>query len=103
MKLKSCLVVVLFALSGCADGESAAQDAVRAALKDPDSAKFGEFTKAKTSDGVVLGCMTVNAKNSMGGYTGNQQASLGLIDGKWTVGGLSEVSHSECVAKISSK
>ena len=50
---------------------------VRAQLKDPDSAKFSEvtFNRAKGA-----GCGYVNAKNSMGGYTGASHFVL-LKDG----------------------
>lgn len=50
---------------------------VRARLKDPDSAKFSEvtFNAAKGA-----GCGYVNAKNSMGGYTGTSHFVL-LKDG----------------------
>jgi hypothetical protein len=55
-------------LAGC--GHQAAVEArVKGHLKDPDSAKFSQLNISK--DGSV-GCGFVNAKNSMGGYTGDQ-------------------------------
>jgi hypothetical protein len=59
-------------LTACSD-EPNARKAVLAELKDPDSAKFGEFTKSEDSD---MACYTVNAKNSLGGYIGNQEAFI---------------------------
>ena len=44
------------------------KDEVRRNLKDPDSAKFGDYhLNSKTG----RGCIEVNAKNDMGGYTGD--------------------------------
>lgn len=49
-----------------------AQRAVKAELKDPDSAKFHGLRPLKGFDGKVNGyCGWVNAKNSYGGYTGD--------------------------------
>ncbi|HHH0485780.1 TPA: hypothetical protein ACPZO0_002151 [Yersinia enterocolitica] len=56
------------------------EDAIRNELKDPDSAKFSEFTAPRKEVMVnnrkfVYGyssCVFVNAKNSYGGYTGKQ-------------------------------
>ncbi|CNG79202.1 hypothetical protein [Yersinia frederiksenii] len=56
------------------------EDAIRNELKDPDSAKFSEFTTPRKEVMVnnrkfVYGyssCVFVNAKNSYGGYTGKQ-------------------------------
>ena len=48
-----------------------AQRAVKAELKDPDSAKFRGVRPLKGRDGQVNGyCGWVNAKNGYGGYTG---------------------------------
>jgi hypothetical protein len=67
--------------------------AVLAILKDPDSAKFGEFTQINE----VRACMTVNAKNSMGGYVGDQQAFLRKEGGKWMGYILEGATHDWCV------
>lgn len=46
------------------------QDAVRALLKDPESARFdGDFFH-RGADNVPMACGWVNAKNGFGGYTG---------------------------------
>lgn len=44
----------------------------RQALKDPESARFGTIAGAQTPDGNISVCGLVNAKNSFGGYTGEQ-------------------------------
>ncbi|CAN7649888.1 hypothetical protein LJR039_005017 [Pseudorhodoferax sp. LjRoot39] len=48
----------------------AAQRAVRATLKDPDSAQFKEVYANYTEAFDLVACGSVNAKNSVGGYTG---------------------------------
>ena len=48
--------------------EDKVKDLVRSALKDPDSAKFGNITYTK---GVI--CGNVNSKNSFGGYGGMRE------------------------------
>jgi hypothetical protein len=53
-------------------------------LKDPSSAQFGEFTKY--GDHGSYSCLSVNSKNTFGGYTGVQQATLKKnINEKWRV------------------
>ena len=86
-------------VAGCGD-ESAAQKAVRANLNDPDSAKFGKFTSTKKANSETA-CLTVNAKNSMGGYTGDQQAALIKVEGEWQVIAINEVDHAGCIKVIS--
>lgn len=48
----------------------AAQRAVRASLKDPDSAQFKGVRANYTEEFGVVACGRVNAKNELGGYTG---------------------------------
>lgn len=52
--------------------------AVRARLKDPESARFGEMRAAKDSEGRITVCGYANAKNSFGGYVGMSPFSGGL-------------------------
>lgn len=80
-------------LQGCRASESDAQQVVRDGLKDPGSAKFGAFSQI----GDRLGCMTVNSKNSLGGYTGDRQALLRKVDGKWVFYSVVNVSHKACI------
>lgn len=102
-------VIALMALSmsGCGDKsvspaqvteEDKMQAAVRASLKDPDSAKFGKMTQVNERKA----CLTVNAKNALGGYTGDQQAYLMKSESKWEVfqieGGLG---HEGCIEIMS--
>ncbi|QEY64962.1 hypothetical protein FXN65_23945 [Metapseudomonas lalkuanensis] len=69
------LLVVL--LSGCDSEASRVEDLVRENLKDPTSAQFKEIRKSK--DGTYF-CGEVNAKNSMGGYTGFTGFAVGPMD-----------------------
>ena len=87
-------------VAGCGE-ESAVQKAVRARLKDPDSAKFGKGTFVKGRTGDSYACFTVNSKNSMGGYTGDQQAALMKAEGEWHVASIEKVDHASCVKVIS--
>lgn len=51
-----------------------AQEAVRAELKDPESARFGETAATIVLPSIGAVCFgTVNAKNSFGGYVGEQK------------------------------
>ena len=58
------------------DQISRARAAVLAALKDPDSARFGEFRRGRPG----FLCGTVNARNPLGGYTG-PRAFFWSVDG----------------------
>ncbi len=51
---------------------AALQDGVRASLKDPTSAQFGQHKAGSNAKGGTIVCGWVNAKNSYGGYTGKQ-------------------------------
>lgn len=84
MKMKMLLVVLISLcfslLTGCSSDEAEIKKAVRERLKDPDSAKFGKLTQINEN----LACITVNSRNSMGGYSGDQQAAViraGVIEG----------------------
>lgn len=84
---------VCLALPGCDRDKSGAEDAVLETLKDPDSARFGEFYyNPKTKKG----CLTVNAKNAMGGFTGDQQAYVVNMDGKWASLFIEDTSQEVC-------
>lgn len=89
-------------LTACGGAESDARKAVLGRLKDPDSAKFGKFTQVNEKSA----CLTVNARNSMGGYTGDQQASLIKQENAWIVLVIYELSHEMCIdimKKVSEK
>jgi hypothetical protein len=92
------IVIAIFTSNAQAlfdSSESLARAAVLKALKDPDSAKFGKFTQVGN-----YACLTVNARNSLGGYTGDQQAILVKITDEWRVAGIEKVAHSSCVEAI---
>lgn len=96
--IRTLLLTVGFSmlLFGCGNVESDAEKAVLGRLKDPGSAKFGQFTQV-TENGA---CLTVNARNSMGGYTGNQQARLKMVNKKWEVIDIDEKSHDRCISFV---
>ena len=84
-------------LSACSSAESDAKKAVSDSLKDPSSAKFGEFTLVNDK-----ACLTVNARNGFGGYTGDQQALLLKAENTWLVVTIEKnATHNECVKVIS--
>lgn len=88
------------------DAVAKAKDAVRDALKDPDSAQFrnsGQFFKTLHNYGLyAVGdpetlwalCIEVNAKNSYGGYTGYQNWLVKFRNG-YAVSGDQGVMHAE--------
>lgn len=89
---KLCALAIPLALAACS-GKSGAEKAVRDVLKDPDSAKFGEFYfNSKTGKA----CLTTNAKNSMGGYTGDSQSQLVKDKDGWHYAGDVEETHADC-------
>lgn len=90
---KLALFGMLALLSACDRNRSGAEDAVRGALIDPDSAKFGEFY---FNEKTQRGCLAVNAKNSMGGYTGEQQAYVEKTDDGWVAMRTSAIPSSLC-------
>jgi hypothetical protein len=83
----------LTSLVACNGAKSGAEAAVRESLKDPGSAKFGDFYY---NDEKKRGCLTVNARNSMGGYTGDQQAYVQRGDSGWEVYGIAEITQTMC-------
>lgn len=86
------VLAALTLLGGCGE-EKAAQEAVLKALNDPDSAKFGEFYYNPATG---KGCIGVNAKNAMGGYTGEKQVELVKATDGWAAVGDMEFSHEDC-------
>ena len=101
----SVIRILLFAISflislpALSDTESELKRAVIASLKDPDSAKFGKFTLVTPT----RACMGVNARNSFGGYTGEQQAYLVKESGTWLVASIDkDLSHELCIQVMSS-
>jgi hypothetical protein len=77
--------------------EPECKKAVLKSLNDPDSAKFGKLTVEG-----ARACLTVNARNSLGGYTGDQQAILQVEDNgfEWKVLDITQLSHESCVKVI---
>lgn len=75
-----------------ADEWSRAQDALKAQLRDPDSAQFKDVVAFRASD-LVRVCGMVNARNGFGGYVGFQRFAVMLTDG--TVGDLATTSPAQ--------
>ena len=73
--------------------EAKIREAVRKSMKDPASALFGRVTVV-TPD---RACQTVNGRNSMGGYSGNQQALVVKLEGQWFPIGIHDISHARCM------
>jgi hypothetical protein len=92
VKFLTVICVCLF-LTACGGGKSDAKKAVLSSLKDPDSAKFGKFTQIDDK----YACFGVNARNSMGGYTGEQQAVLFNNGKEWSVLDIKEMGHEACI------
>lgn len=89
---KLCALVLPLAIAACS-GRSGAEDAVRQNLKDPDSAKFGAFYYNSATG---RACLTTNAKNAMGGYTGDSQVHLTKDKAGWQYVSDNEETHEEC-------
>lgn len=96
------LIIVLSVLiTACSSTESDAKKAVLNRLSDPDSAKFGQFTLINDH----AACLAVNARNKMGGFTGEQQALLLRGDKdrgneEWEVTEFTKLSHANCVSVV---
>jgi cytochrome c2 len=87
-------------LVSCADAEEQGRDAVRRELADPGSARFGRYTRVGTR-----ACLTVNARDSRGVYTGDRQALLVKAETHgenrpWSPAGMYDEGHHACVARI---
>lgn len=59
----------------------AAEQAVRALLRDPSSAQFKRLSILKGKDGKSYVCGQVNAKNAFGGYTGFSAFAFRVANG----------------------
>lgn len=93
-------IAAILLLSGCSES-GAVKDAITERLKDPGSAEFGDISVVDGAGGKYA-CATVNARNSFGGYTGEQQITLqhmGEAGWMW-VGDATESSHESCVRII---
>jgi len=80
----------------CNGAERKIQESVRSSLRDPASAIFGETRIAPSG---TAACVVVNARNSFGGYTGNQVATVYLDreTGEWETADISELSMDVCM------
>jgi hypothetical protein len=94
---KFTIILMLITLSGCLNNEeSAVKKAVLTGLKDPESAKFGQFKLIDDN----RACITVNAKNAYGGYVGDQQALVLKKSGSWILLTTEDISQEKCAEVI---
>ena len=94
---RALLPAVLVLLTACDSAmlDDPMKKAVRETLKDPDSAKFGEKFVIESR-----ACISFNAKNSYGGYTGATNAHLQkLSNDNWYVDTLDGKGCSELVLR----
>lgn len=92
---------ILLSACGADSSRSNAEKATLGVLKDPSSAQFGEFTKY--GDHKSYSCLSVNAKNEYGGYTGVRQVTLKSIGEDWGVESVDDVSHEDCIQALHDK
>ncbi len=83
-----------FLMAGCSQDHEL-QKIIKSTLKDPDSAKFGEVLYYED-----IACYEVNAKNSMGGYTGTKVAFLMEIEKNWNVIAFEDASLDKCISTL---
>lgn len=102
---KIIIISLSLILSACSNsGESEIKSAVRNTLKDPSSAQFGElaiFTAPDPEKEPDLGgaCIVVNARNAMGGYSGDKIAILLKhpdTGGVWEVSKIEDIPFEGC-------
>lgn len=80
----------MLAIAGCdsdlgqqqeADPYVGLQDAVKAKLRDPNSAIFSNIRDGK----LLYVCGEVNAKNGFGGYAGSKRFKAAHVGGRWNI------------------
>jgi hypothetical protein len=95
IRLRSVVALCLgLALAGCGSAaRRGAEEEVRRNLKDPDSAKFGKFYFNEKTE---RACLAVNAKNALGGYTGEHHALLVTDNKVWAVASMEAQNAEHC-------
>lgn len=81
MKRRLLFLLVILGLVSCGEN-SKIEDAIRANLKDPESAQFKNMIISKSN---IFACVEWNAKNSMGGYGEWSTARLQKNQAGWGV------------------
>lgn len=81
--------------------ETAAQEAVKKAVKEPGSLKWGKFTPA----GAKGACLTIYGKSSLTGLVGSQEAFLERTENGWNVLYVAEIAsgHKGCIEEMSKR
>ena len=75
---------------------------VRASMKDPGSARFGQIAAAQAADGIITVCGWVNGKNSYGGYTG-ELPFMGIYSqstGRFMVADIASAAHAQSTVQV---
>ena len=101
------LVALLFAslpLVSCSSPEEEARDAVRRELRDPEAVRFGEYTLVEGN----RACLGVDAPGASPGFGGERQAVVLKAETrgenrKWSVMGVYEERHDQCVARLTQR
>lgn len=65
--------------------------AIRQKMIDPDSLRVSSIIMYPPINGVKGACAVINAKNSFGGYTGNQSIIIYHENGRWRAGSASDI------------
>lgn len=96
------IVFSVLTVAGCGEKSKVIEE-TRRHLKDPDSAKFGdvEIVSLNEKDGrgnLMKGaCVTVNSKNSYGGYVGDKEAMLIVRGEEIDFSGIHNITHDVCI------
>lgn len=94
------IVAAVTTLAGCTSNQRGAEEEVRRNLKDPGSAQFGDFYYNPTTK---KACLMVNAKNSMGGYSGYSAIVLRRTDEGWQYVSDNEIDFQSCKDVVADK
>ena len=96
----ACLPYV-FALASCGNPDSQVLEAVKAVLSNTDGARFGKIAYGD-AEGVAYACVTVDAKNPLGTYSGKMQLpAIKVRDGQWaSPGDVVGTTSESCLKKL---
>lgn len=99
MRKQLAIAALAFLTVACSPTERAVQAAVEEGLKDPESARFGEFSVSSKGSHA---CISLNAKNSYGGYVGERQYYVYKVPGskEWKSLIDSDENHQSCAEMI---
>lgn len=85
--------IILSSVSCTQSKEDLIKQAVLDRMIDPGSTKFGKITVLEDK-----ACFTVNSKNRLGGYTGDSQAFVQVVEEGWHyIMSKNDISHNLCL------